>query len=655
MSKVTNINVAKDRKVDEVLISMINKCKENMLKEFNIIWEDGIWILGDNKIKFTKLSQGRYHNEIMDSRFIDFAKVYISQECKYASKSMLKIVIFTLRIIESTLDNLTLGGDVRKIGFNVLDESILTMKKTYSHNRCYAAGGELKRIALFLTRNKINNRKIQHWENPLSYDPDYFLYREGANSNKMPSEIALNAFAEIFSQPLVNLRDILTTSIVTLLMSAPSRISEILSLRENCELTEITRSGEYQHGLRFWAAKGYGWDIKWIVSAMYPVTKTAIQRIRFQTIRPRAFAKLMELNFVDFHRSTPFSSYSHDYLLTAEQVCEIISHKKYSKNESIKLLKRLSLNNNDYSYSVKTLWQKLQSKLPKGFPWYDKGKNIKYSDLLFLFFKDGFHLRKSENIIQLYKPDGDFFSKDIRYQKGMKNIFERYGYTGINNENLHFHSHQIRHLLNTIAQRGGLSEYEIAKWSGRANAKQNRVYNHIDEDEMLEKYKSLKSQAKNYTVSDQIIISDPVSRKSYLSIEHSAVHATEFGYCVHDYSIAPCEKFRDCINCSEQICIKGNSDSLNRLKRRLLDTQQLIEKATKEGISWDDKDRWLTFHLKTKERLQELIGILESKEIPDDSFVRLSNKNYSHLSSVLDAKCNLLTSKMEVDNVKKIK
>ncbi|HCT4697207.1 TPA: hypothetical protein OTY53_005201, partial [Klebsiella pneumoniae] len=236
---------------------------------------------------------------------------------------------------------------------------------------------------------------------------------------------------------------------------------------------------------------------------------------------------------------------------------------------------------------------------------------------------------------------------DIHYKKSMVNIFQRHGYTNENGDNIYFTSHQIRHLLNTLAQRKGLTEEEIAKWSGRANPLQNRVYNHISDEEILEQFESLQSETENYSISNQLTISDPLTEESYLSIGHSAVHTTEFGYCVHDYTISPCEKFRDCINCSEQICIKGCFDSLDRLKTRLLDTEQLIEKVTSEADNQDQdlgKDRWLTFHLKTKERLQELIGILENKDIPDNSFIRLTNKSYSHLSRTIST-INLLENK----------
>ncbi|EIX9420426.1 TPA: hypothetical protein MCA86_000185 [Klebsiella pneumoniae] len=645
---VININVGRDKLINRRLEELISINKQKLLVESKISWEDNHWLLNNkNKIKFTKLSNNARHNEIMSNDFIDFAKLYIASECVYESVSKINVCIFALRILEYTLQNLLLEG-VSTIDLNVLDESIRFISNKYSKDRAYKGGREIEKIILFLVKHNLTFKNIHLWKNPLKPDMEYFLY-DGRykHSKKMPSELALNIFAEIFSQPLEHKRDILTTSVVALLMSAPSRISEILSLPFDCYITEKTKNGEIKNGLRFWAGKGYGGDIKWIVSIMSSITKKAIERILSLTERPRAFAKLMELDFIEFHKRTKFSSFSEEHLLSKDQVAELLSNKKYTRDDSDKLLRSLTLKRKDFSYTIKTLWEELQSRLPENFPWYDKSKNLKYSDLLFLFFRNTFHSSHSESLIQLYHPDYKFFYQDIHYKKSMVNIFQRHGYTNENGDNIYFTSHQIRHLLNTLAQRKGLTEEEIAKWSGRANPLQNRVYNHISDEEILEQFESLQSETENYSISNQLTISDPLTEESYLSIGHSAVHTTEFGYCVHDYTISPCEKFRDCINCSEQICIKGCFDSLDRLKTRLLDTEQLIEKVTSEADNQDQdlgKDRWLTFHLKTKERLQELIGILENKDIPDNSFIRLTNKSYSHLSRTIST-INLLENK----------
>ena len=48
-------------------------------------------------------------------------------------------------------------------------------------------------------------------------------------------------------------------------------------------------------------------------------------------------------------------------------------------------------------------------------------------------------------------------------------------------------THQLRHYLNTLAQRGGLSEAEIAAWSGRADIRQSTVYDHRTPEKSISK------------------------------------------------------------------------------------------------------------------------------------------------------------------------
>ena len=41
--------------------------------------------------------------------------------------------------------------------------------------------------------------------------------------------------------------------------------------------------------------------------------------------------------------------------------------------------------------------------------------------------------------------------------------------------------------------------------------------------------------------------------------------STLYGICVHDYAMAPCQKQRECMNCKEHVCIKGDHVTLERL------------------------------------------------------------------------------------------
>ncbi|HHE3530045.1 TPA: hypothetical protein ACPDQB_001216 [Yersinia enterocolitica] len=651
---VIKIEEIKNKKISESLSVFIEEMKYIATYEMDICWGEEKWCIDRIGVKFTKISENIIHNEKMNSNFVDFAKAYVIHEYP-CEPNRLSMIIPALRCFEYILNKRLTSCNICSVNYLLLDEIVSFIKEKYSNNYACKINKELKRIVSFLHENEFTYKSIGGWKSSIRDNRDNSLYGY-KHSDKLLKEDVLYIFADIFCQDLTDIRDIFTTSTFALLMSAPSRISEILSLSVDCMYTQRTRKGEQKWGLRFWAGKGFGGDIKWIPTVMVTVTQKAISRIIEATNESRKFAKLMELDFKSFHRQPKFRIFRENETLTIIQVCEILYNLSVTEKEGAKILKRLSLNYENNYYSLKTLWEELQNRLPKGFPWYNKKKNIKFSNLLFLFFKDTFHPNKSDNIIELYVPDRYLFQGNVLAHKRRDTIFKRHGYQKGREREIYFKSHQVRHLLNTIAQRNGMGEYELAKWSGRASTKQNRVYNHVSEEEILEKYESLKSSDANYLITKNITIRDPVSKEALLAINHGAIHKTEFGYCVHDYALSPCEKFRDCLNCSEQICVKGNVDNLERLKKRLVDTNELIDitiRNSDENDSQLDKDRWLTFHLKTQERLQELIGILENEEVPNGSFVRLANKSYSHLSRVINAK-ELLEQKNGENNVKKI-
>ncbi|ENI0681203.1 hypothetical protein ABW479_002163 [Escherichia coli] len=654
MTNVVNMKSVLRGVVYENLNVLICRMKDKLTKNTNVNWDCNFWILHNKEVRFTKLSykKGTKGKTIMDDEFLGFAKSYIVHECIYNERKI-KQSISVLRILESTLIKINGDCDISKININVLNESICALKNRLDHNKAYAIGNSLMQVVSFIVDNNLTTKNIFSWRNPLKDERDYFVYDgRGTFKDKLPDEIALNAFAEVFSRALTDKRDIFTTSVIVLLMSAPSRISEVFSLPVDCEIQQITRSGDVKHGLRFWAGKGYGGDIKWIPTVMTPITKIAIERILSITYEARTFSEMMELDFKSFCK---YNGHTENQLLTSVQVIKVIRNQNHSKENCVRILSRLALKSEDYSYSLQSLWTELRKRLPPNFPWYDKLKNIKYSNLLFLFFKDTFHPRKSDNIIQLCTVNSATFYSGFSNNEKKSNFFKRHGYKKMDGSSIRFNSHQIRHLLNTLAQRQGLTDEEIAKWSGRVNVKQNRVYNHISEEEILEKYESLKEQSENFIITEKGDFKDKNYIHGSIPISGNSLHITEFGYCTHDYVISSCEKFRDCVNCSEQLCIKGNSENLTRLKSRLAEISNLIDKVSDRmngDIQQMKNDQWLMVHTRTKERLIELIGILENEKIPDGSFIRLDNTNFTHLSRIIGEQ-RLLKRNMENINVKK--
>ncbi len=92
---------------------------------------------------------------------------------------------------------------------------------------------------------------------------------------------------------------------------------------------------------------------------------------------------------------------------------------------------------------------------------------------------------------------------------------------------------------------------------------------------------------------DQSIASRiPMTRQEFNTLAMPTAHITEYGFCIHDFTMSPCQRFRDCLNCTEQVCIKGDR-RLDRIKERHRIVKELRDKAAQEiNDGTAGADRW---------------------------------------------------------------
>lgn len=242
--------------------------------------------------------------------------------------------------------------------------------------------------------------------------------------------------------------------------------------------------------------------------------------------------------------------------------------------------------------------------------------------------------------VLLWAPGKSTFTTDLNFIEGQeRNIWKRHGYKSPEGTEISMTSHQVRHFLNTAAQRGSLGQLDIARWSGRANIHQNATYNHITTDEYIDMAKDMGIGS---TLA-KIKANAPVTFADLEAVGEGIAHVTEFGFCVHDFSMSPCQKHRDCLNCTEQVCVKGDDGKLERLKQQREGIRMQLKKAHAASDSGEydpnSVDRWTAHQLKTLERVEQLIQVLESPTTQDGAVIRLRNdQEYSPLKRVLAAK-----------------
>ena len=199
------------------------------------------------------------------------------------------------------------------------------------------------------------------------------------------------------------------------------------------------------------------------------------------------------------------------------------------------------------------------------------------------------------------------------------NLFNRFGY---DMKIYKFSSHQARHFLNTLGQRGNLSENVIAMWSGRSDVRQNEVYNHEAEEEIDAKFLAIG------LVEDNRII--PVTEEEFEEVSGiKFASKTPTGFCVQSLHVNPCTYLQvgdsGCTGCIKHCYIKGDDDTLNVLEQDM-DVQiariehELMEQRHINPIM----KKWFDVHISNIEFIHTLISLLKRDDIEHGAIVRFT-------------------------------
>lgn len=651
MAKIFQFIPKRNIEAAENLTEFIALCrKELTVFGADLKWEENVW--SNPGITFGNLDQKTRildPAKVMKKPFLDFAKAYFRyQQGHRPTKS--HVEIRALKCIERALVETKGEADLTHLNTLVLDQAAIHAKKFFSSGTAYHIGREIARLAAFVSDKHGLIPGRLDWRSPITRPTD--TVRTGIKAReqrekKLPNEDLLNALAEIFSSNPTAQKDIFTSSICAMLLCAPSRVSEILSLPVDCEVWQTKRDGNKAYGWRFQPGKGGSPCIKWIPDAMVSIAQEAITRVRKLTDEARKIAAWYEKSPALFYRHHTYPNVPEEQPLTIKETGLAlgipIDNLSYCRAE----LRRLGLPDKPHQNTLKTLNQWVVARLPKGFPWFDKERGIRFSQALFCLQAKQLRTDMPKSPVLVWRPSANTVNDDLTSRESSPgyltpSIFDRHGFNGIGKK-LKANSHQFRHLLNTMAQRGGLSQAEIARWSGRADVKQNRVYDHMSEFELVDMIRShdtsLSLDQPLEEIAEQIAKKIPMTRQEFNTLAMPTAHVTEFGFCIHDYTMSPCQRFRDCLNCTEQVCIKGDR-RISRLKERLTIVEGLRKKAAQEiNDGTAGADRWYQIHDLTEKRIGELINIMEDPNIQDGAIVKLRNQNeFSPLRRALDAK-----------------
>lgn len=631
-----SVNTAKEN-----LNEFVCLCRDELTAFGKECWEGDNWktFYGKSNKKVnarfstnTKPSTS-YSFEPMADPFIDFAKAYVRYHYSLNPVSNLQRYMEALRGLEESLLSVKGVADVTELDGSVLSALTTILLERYKSTAALnKIGYQLERILDFC-RSKQITPSLPEWTNPYVRPKDLTiaLDEDGREhkSKKLPSNEVMMLVAKLFNDaPNFGIEAEYYSAVMALLMVAPSRGSELIALPVNCLEWEEDRAGKRQLGIRWNPAKGGKAGLKWVPSLMQDVVVEAVARLVRIGKSARVAAKFAEDNPNIFMRS---NSIGEDTILNVEQVNKALSLRLDSlaptKSKTQWFLKLLESNNGSMSY--KALGQHEYEKYTSTFnnwPYADKKSNVKVFEALLLYRDNELHAEFSPKNFSFVLPTVNHINDRFVQSgaRGEQSLWTKLSIQQSDGSPISLQSHNARHWLSTMAERGGMDELTLANWAGRAKVSDNKHYDHRTETEKSDAARSLLIP-ENANVLDKINVHLPVTyedigRKDMIGI----AIVTEFGICEHDYAMMPCQRNGDCETCKELVCIKGYVSSLDLLKKREKQVEAQFDKAGKDHeMGAFGTDRWVSSlgwrlsHIRTKIRL------LEDDRVPDGAAIRI--------------------------------
>jgi hypothetical protein len=123
-------------------------------------------------------------------------------------------------------------------------------------------------------------------------------------------------------------------------------------------------------------------------------------------------------------------------------------------------------------------------------------------------------------------------------------------------------------MLNTLADQGGLTDVELARWMGRRDPSQNEAYKHGTVAQRVAwAQEMIKSGMLRGPVAETYhAMHDPIEKERFLETFVNIAHFTPFGVCTDDFALEPCKYHLNCLSgCADYLRTKGDQEERRHL------------------------------------------------------------------------------------------
>ena len=526
------------------------------------------------------------------------------------------------------------GGDPAAFRWQTLSEEDLSqaellMRVHWAESTTYKRMMSLLVFTRFLASRNLCRPLYYTAQTPRVEDFNrHTIAGQEARRDRLPTEAVLNGLADIYREHAVEPRDKLRAAALAILVVTGFRIGELLTLPLDCEVRE-TRGGQPRYGLRYYREKTRGGArllaVRWLTPIGTELAQAAISQIREITHAARQRAKVLELSS---HR-VPIPGFHWGARMTQGEVARVLGcmHGSVFAIPRDKLIRHRDSKGTYFrAFEVEAYLRNLHV----GQLWtVDRrdGTRQKLSESLFIAFRNFFHTTRSacQMLVEpmLHAQIADF----ITCRANMKSAFEKFGIREANGAFCRMTTHQLRHWLNHIADKGGLAVELQTRWLGRENSKDTEAYRHATVSERLEWVKTGMREGSLQGIKADIYVELPRSqREAFLDGEIQAAHITAFGICLHDFAVTPCPFHLNCVRgCPDYLRTRGNQKEREHLIQIRTATERALHMARLQathnaGIA----EPWVRHCEQTLDGIAKALAVDDDMEPGDSRSIALS-------------------------------
>jgi len=437
---------------------------------------------------------------------------------------------------------------------------------------------------------------------------------ELAKQAKLPADGLIAAIAYLYHLiPKSERADRIRICFVALLVITGFRIGELLTLPAKPVAIE---DGTGRRSLQYYPEKGAPPQLKWLMTASGEIADAIIDELLVLTADARDMAAwlddhpgMVKLQGLELEpRGISVRAFAKCMNFSQPEAKQFLRVREIDVNgrglEAVVPTDQfiVALRSESYEHPVNVIKS--------------SGVELLLRDALACVFKSQFHRTRPTLEYAVVPVSEQQIYDFIAGKEGKESCFERYNVRAADGNSFQASSHQFRHWLNDLLDKGGLSDLEQAVHFGRRNVKDNRAYQHLMPRQRVEKARAdLMNGHLRGPVAD-IIKRAPIDRQQIiLEARVQAVHVVPGGACFHPFSQSPCPHQMACKSgCGDFHWVDDDpvQDQELEYERQVLETAlDTAKKELEEGTY--GADSWVQHQSEKLEKVNSILADVHAR------------------------------------------